>query len=106
MLLRISISGKKQSLYDCFYASARLRRSPASSTFIFYCVSDDFFSRLFGVFFTNLAYGLSTSRPLSKYNRTSLLVPAKPLQYSVVQLQLRQDSGTSLHSDDTKCSHA
>jgi hypothetical protein len=80
----IDISGKKQSLNDCFHASARLRRRPASSTLILFFNQDDFFSQLFGVFFTNLAYGLSTGCPLSGCDRTSLLVPAKPLRYAIV----------------------
>src|SRR5690242_12827270 len=85
----INISGKKQPLNDCFHASARLRRLPASSTLILFFNQDDFFSRLFGVFFTNLTYELSTSCPLSGCDRRSLLVPTKPLRYAIVQLRLR-----------------
>jgi hypothetical protein len=56
----------------------------ASGQFYSHSLENDFFSRLFGVFFTNLAYGLSTDCPLSGCDRTSLLVPAKPLRYAIV----------------------
>jgi hypothetical protein len=75
-------------LNDYFYASARLRGLPASSTFTVYLHLSDFFSQLFGVFFAVLAYGLSTNCPLSGCIREPLLVPAKPLRYVVVQLRL------------------